>query len=184
MENFNSNFWCLFHQSLRNISHIIPHPKWKEWCQYSVPAGAKIQCNMSREVSKKSLDELPMSECPAVSSTLLARRSERNSRDSYQGEPLLKVNKDLQKSRGSWCEIREATRFLQQWEKWRERNYEKNHRFWISTCNQLCAKIPFPLQWILRAQVLGSVFVTPQSLCSSCRLKEEQAYCFLLTKMI
>lgn len=146
-----------------------------------LPTSRAAVAKSQRDVPEKRLKALPMPKGPAASSSVLARRSKINSRGSHRGGALLKVTEDLQKSGGSWCEIGEATQFLQVWEKWR---VEKNHRFWISTSNQLCAKIPFPLQQLVHAQVLGRIFVIPDLLCSSRGLKEEQMYCFLLTKMI
>lgn len=116
----------------------------------------------------------------AVSSCLLARRYSVNIGDLYQGEPWLKVTEDMQKSRGIWCEIGNGTGFLQVWEKWCERNHEKKHRFWISSCNQFCEKthsvysevymlrcwvtfaicvVPMQFTWTERAVVWNRVFV-------------------------
>lgn len=123
----------------------------------------------------------------AVSSCLLARRYSVNIGDLYQGEPWLKVAEDMQKLRGIWCEIGNGTGFLQVWEKWCERNHEKKHRFWISSCNQFCAKIPFRLQRSLHAQVLGNVCYLCSAYAiylnwkSSCL---KQGFCFLLTEML
>lgn len=66
---------------------------------------------------EKRLEALPVSKGPAVSSSLLARRSKINSRDSCQGEPLLRGTENLQKSGESSREIGDTTRSLQVREK-------------------------------------------------------------------
>lgn len=67
-----------------------------------------------------------------------------------------------------------------------ETTREKTHSFWISSCNQLYAEVPFLLQWLLRTLALGSTF----DICTESmqyiwaeRTAVWSKFCFLLTEM-
>lgn len=84
--------------------------------------------------------------------------------------------------------MKEAQNFC----KWGKKNdveettREKTHSFWISSCNQLYAEVPFLLQWLLRTLALGSTF----DICTESmqyiwaeRTAVWSKFCFLLTEM-
>lgn len=67
-----------------------------------------------------------------------------------------------------------------------ETTREKTHSFWISSCNQLYAEVPFLLQWLLHTLALGSTF----DICTESmqyiwaeRTAVWSKFCFLLTEM-